>query len=198
MSATKPTIYQSSEFQPKVLSSSPTESTNILPLRIHLMVTRAQTGNLKPKSFFSTRHSIPVCYLADLIAQPSEPSSYRQALRLTHWKKAMQDVMDALHVNHTWTLVPKTSDMNLVSSKWIFKVKTQFDGTIDRYKAKLVARGFTQLPGLDYDETFSPVVKPGTIRLILNIGLYFGCLIQQLDVSNAILHGDLHERVYLA
>jgi hypothetical protein len=106
--------------------------------------------------------------------------------------------MDALHANHTWTLVPKTSNMNLVSSKWIFKVKTQSDGIIDRYKARLVARGFTQLSGLDYDETFSLVVKPGTIRLILNIGLSHGWLIWQLDVSNAFLHGDLHERVYLA
>jgi len=88
--------------------------------------------------------------------------------------------------------------MNLVSSKWIFKVKTQSDGTIDRYKARLMARGFTQLPRLDYDETFSLVVKPGTIRLILNIDLSHGWLIWQLDVSNAVLHGDLHERVYLA
>ena len=88
--------------------------------------------------------------------------------------------------------------MNLVSSKWIFKVKTQSDGTIDRYKARLVAKGFTQLPGLDYDETFSPVVKPGTIRLILNIGLSHGWLIRQLDVSNAFLHNNLHECVYLA
>ena len=83
----------------------------------------------------------------------------------------MQDEMDALHANHIWTLVPKTSNMNLISIKWIFKVKTQSDGIIDRYKAILVARGFTQLPRLDYDETFSLTVKLGTIRLILNIGL---------------------------
>ena len=109
VSATEPATYQPLEFQPEVVSPSPIESTNTLsrletntlPSRIHPMVTRAQTGNLKPKSFFTTRHPIPVCYLADLTAQPSEPSSYHQALQLTYWKKVMQDEMDALHANHT-------------------------------------------------------------------------------------------------
>jgi len=181
-----------------VLPSSLTETaTSILPQRTHPMVTRTQTGNLKPKTFLSTRHPIPVCFLADLTAQPLKPSSYRQALRLPHWKTTMQAEMDALHANHTKTLVPKTPYMNLISSKWVFKVKTQPDGTIDRYKG-LMARGFTQLLGLDYDETFSPVVQLGTIRLILNIDLSHGWRIRQLDVSNAFLHGNLHERVYLA
>ena len=90
VSAIELVIYQSSAFQPpfhiqSVLPSSPTgSSTFILPQCIHSMVTRAQTGNLKPKTFFTTRHQIPVCFLADLTAQPLEPSLYRQALRLSH------------------------------------------------------------------------------------------------------------------
>jgi len=110
----------------------------------------------------------------------------------------MQAEITALASNNTWTLVPRRSDMNLVSSKWVFKIKTRSDGSIERYKGRLVARGFTQLPGLDYDETFSPVVKHGTIRLILTLGLSHGWSIKQLDVSNAFLHGDLQERVYLS
>ena len=106
--------------------------------------------------------------------------------------------MDALHVNNAWTLVPRKPDMNVVSSKWVFKVKTKSNDTLDRYKARLVARGFTQLPRLDYDETFSPVVKASTIQLILTIGLSQGWTIRQLDVNNAFLHCDLQERVYLA
>jgi hypothetical protein len=107
------------------------------------MVTRTQTGNLKPKVFFSSRYHIPVCFLADLAAQPPEPTSYRQALQIPQWKQAMQAEMDALHANNTWTLVPRKPDMNVVSSKWVFKVKTKSNGTLDRYKARLVARGFT-------------------------------------------------------
>lgn len=87
--------------------------------------------------------------------------------------------------------------MNLVGSKWGLKLKTQADGTIERYTARLVARGFTQLQGLDYDETFSLIVKPVTIRMILNLTLPQAWPLKQLDVSNTFLHGDLQEPVFL-
>ena len=80
----------------------------------------------------------------------------------------------------------------------MFKIKTRSDGSIERYKARLVARGFSQQPGLDYDETFSPVIKRSTIRFILTISLSQGWSVKQLDVSNVFLHGDLQEQVYLA
>jgi hypothetical protein len=75
----------------------------------------------------------------------------------------MQAEMDALHTNNTWTLVPRQPNMNVISSKWVFKIKTRSDSFIERYKAQLVTRGFTQQPSLDYDETFSSVIKPSTI-----------------------------------
>ena len=81
----------------------------------------------------------------------------------------MQAEFDALQANGTWDLVPRPHGVNLVTGKWVFRRKFLADGSLDRYKARWVLRGFTQRPGIDYDETFSPVVKPATIRVVLSI-----------------------------
>jgi hypothetical protein len=109
----------------------------------------------------------------------------------------MKDEIDALHHNHTWSLVPRPPNTNVVGSKWIFRTKFKEDGTIDRFKARLVAKGYTQIPGVDFGETFSPVVKAPTIRVILSLAVRFKWPLRQLDVKNAFLHGKLNERVYM-
>jgi hypothetical protein len=83
----------------------------------------------------------------------------------------MEDELTSLHQNQTWQLVPRTKDMHIIGSKWVFKTKLKSDGTLDRLKARVVTKGYHQIDGLDYTETFSPVVKPGTIRLIIFIAL---------------------------
>ncbi|CAL8133674.1 unnamed protein product [Prunus armeniaca] len=99
----------------------------------------------------------------------------------------MKDEYDALLRNQTWSLVPTTSRMNIVGCKWVFKVKRKADGSIDRYKARLVAKGFNQQEGFDYEETFSPVVKPATIRTILSLAMSYNWSLQQLDVRECLL-----------
>ena len=109
----------------------------------------------------------------------------------------MEQEFHALLRNDTWQLVPPRSGLNVIDSKWVFKVKKRSDGSIERYKARLVAKGFKQQYGLDYEDTFSPVVKPTTIRLLLSLAVSKGWHLRQLDVQNAFLHGVLEEEVYM-
>jgi hypothetical protein len=108
----------------------------------------------------------------------------------------MLDEFNALIRNDTWSLVPRPAGVNLVTGKWIFRHKLHPDGTLARYKARWVVRGFTQQPGVDYGETFSPVVKPAMVRVVLSIATANSWPIHQMDVKNAFLHGQLAEIVY--
>ncbi|KAL5578140.1 hypothetical protein UlMin_019839 [Ulmus minor] len=115
----------------------------------------------------------------------------------TRSKNAMTDEYVALLKNNTWSLVELPSDKKVIGCRWVFKVKENSDGSISRYKARLVAKGFNQRPGFDFDETFSPVVKPTTIRLVITIALSRGWFLRQLDVNNAFLNEELKEEVYM-
>jgi hypothetical protein len=83
----------------------------------------------------------------------------------------MEEEYDALQANHTWDLVPRPHGANVVTGKWIFKLNLHANGSMEWYKARYVLRGFTQRPGVDYDETFIPVVKPATVRTVLTLAL---------------------------
>ncbi|KAD4180455.1 hypothetical protein E3N88_29046 [Mikania micrantha] len=109
----------------------------------------------------------------------------------------MSEEFKALITNGTWTLVPPVPNANVVDCKWVYKIKRDQNGLITRYKARLVAKGFNQQAGLDYHETFSPVVKPTTIRVVLSMAVTHGWPLCQLDVQNAFLNGDLQETIYL-
>jgi hypothetical protein len=126
-----------------------------------------------------------------------EPTSLNQALSNKDWVATMDKEHEALLKNNTWHLVPRPKDKNIVGCKWVYKVKHKADGTVERYKAQLVAKGFKQQYGIDYEESFSPVVKAATIRLILSIAVSKGWSLRQLDVQNAFLHGILEEDVYM-
>jgi histone deacetylase 1/2 len=129
--------------------------------------------------------------------ETGEPENITEAFGHVDWKKAMHDEYSALMRNETWHLVPAKEGKNIIDCKWVYKVKRKSDGTIDRYKARLVAKGFKQRYRIDYEDTFSPVVKIATIRLVLSIAVSQGWTLRQLDVQNAFLHGVLEEDVYM-
>jgi histone deacetylase 1/2 len=155
----------------------------------HPMVTRSRAGVSKP----NPKYALTVTYDPTLL----EPTCYTQAAKSEEWRKAMGAEFNALQQSGTWSLVQPTSDMNILPNKWVFKIKKHSDGTIERYKARLVANGFHQQEGIDYTETFSPVVKHSTIRIILALAVNHKWPIRQLDVQNAFLHGILSEEVYM-
>jgi hypothetical protein len=140
------------------------------------MQTRSKNHIFKPKTLSNglIRYPLHKALTATTGLADVEPTSYSTASRHPAWRDAMNLEFDALLRNDTWTLVPPTSDMNIVGCKWVFRLKRKADGSIDRHKARLVAKGFHQQPGVDFEETFSPVVKPTTIRLVLSLATSAG------------------------
>ena len=109
----------------------------------------------------------------------------------------MSDELAALERTSTWELVPLPPGAVPITCKWVYKVKTRSDGSVERYKARLVARGFQQEHGRDYDETFAPVAHMTTIRTLVAVAAVRRWSLSQLDVKNAFLHGDLQQEVYM-
>jgi hypothetical protein len=155
----------------------------------HWMITQGKTGFrvVPDRLVLTVVTSSPIPSLI--------PSSARAALADPHWCATMEDEYGALISNGTWELVPRPQGSNVVTGKLVFTHMLRADGTLDRYKARWVLRGFTHRPGVDYDETFSPVVKSATVRTVFATVVSRTWPIQQLDVKNAFLHGTLFETV---
>jgi hypothetical protein len=118
------------------------------------------------------------------------------ALADPHWRVAMEEEYATLMPNDTCDLVPRACGANVVTDKWIFKHKFKADGTLERCKARCILHGFTHHLSVDYNETFSPVVKPMIVHIILSLALSRDWPAHQLDVKNAFLHDMLTEIVY--
>jgi hypothetical protein len=127
----------------------------------------------------------------------SELDSLSEALHDPRWKQAMDEEFSALMKNDTWHLVPASRARNVIDCKWVYKVKCKEDGSIDLYKTRLVAKGFMQHYGIDYEDIFSLIVKPATIRLVLSIAVSQDWCLRQLNVQNAFFHGVLEEELYM-
>ena len=138
-------------------------------------------------------------FINEVISDP-EPSSYREAMKSTDkemWVEAMNKEISSLKENQTWDLTKLPKNRKALRCKWVFRIKRNPDGTVDKYKARLVAVGYSQKKGIDYDKTFSPVAKMSSIRALLSIAANEGLTLRQFDVSTAFLYGTVKEEIYM-
>ncbi|CAA7047384.1 unnamed protein product [Microthlaspi erraticum] len=131
------------------------------------------------------------------ITAGEEPKHFKDAVRMKVWNNAMGTEVDALEQKRTWDICDLPPGKEALECLWVYKTKYKSDGTIERYKARLVVQGNHQVEGEDYDETFAPVVKMNTVRSVLRLVAAKNWEVYQMDVNNAFLHGDLEEEVYM-
>ncbi|KAK8937447.1 hypothetical protein KSP39_PZI012254 [Platanthera zijinensis] len=132
------------------------------------------------------------CLLADV-----EPCSYDEAAKEKSWRKAMDAEIASIKKNETWKLVDPPAGHKPLGVKWVYKVKKNKDGGVEKHKARLVVKGYRQVQGVNYDEVFAPVARIDTIRLIIALAAHHGWKIMQMDVVSAYLNGYLEEEVYI-
>ncbi|KAG7536929.1 GAG-pre-integrase domain [Arabidopsis suecica] len=125
------------------------------------------------------------------------PQTYEEAIQHQVWRDAIAAERQAMEHNHTWEEGELPKGKKAVTSKWVFTIKYKSNGDIERYKARLVARGFTQTYGVDYLDTFAPVAKLHTVRVVLSLATNLEWELWQMDVKNAFLQGELEEEVYM-
>ncbi|KAH9704629.1 reverse transcriptase Ty1/copia-type domain-containing protein [Citrus sinensis] len=113
------------------------------------------------------------------------------------WIKAINEEIESMKSNQVWDLVDLSPKRRTIGNKWVLRIKHKADGTVERNKACLVAKGYTQQEGIDYEETFSPVVKFASIRLILAIVAHIDLELHQMDVKTTFLNGELEEEIYM-
>uniref|UniRef100_A0A251TI83 Putative reverse transcriptase, RNA-dependent DNA polymerase n=1 Tax=Helianthus annuus TaxID=4232 RepID=A0A251TI83_HELAN len=172
---------------PPITTAPPSAQNPLAPpvTNLHPMTTRSKARSSTTSIHFTPTTLSPI------------PKTYAKAFADTNWLSAMKTEFSALQDNDTWELVPRPTDRPVIRCMWLFRHKFRSDGSLERYKARLVVNGNSQTVGIDCADTFSPVVKPATIRTVLSLAVTRSWPIHQLDVKNAFLHGHLNETVYM-
>jgi len=127
----------------------------------------------------------------------TKPSSFEEVVQQLVWVDAMVEEYDSIVRNSVWDLVPRLENNSVVSSHWLYKVKQDADGNVEKHKARFVSRGFSQVQGIDYDETFAPIARYSSIRSMLALLAQMGWKIHQMDVKTTSLNGEIEEEVYI-
>ncbi|UYV63998.1 hypothetical protein LAZ67_2006285 [Cordylochernes scorpioides] len=146
-----------------------------------------------PTANLSTQELLEAKYLPD----PKDAEEALSGRDSYFWKKAMEEEFDSLIENKTWELVDPPKNRNIIGTKWVFKTKCNSDGSVERHKARLVAKGYSQQYGIDYEETFAPVVRQSTIRMFLALAVEYNLILHQMDVQSAYLNGEIKEEIYM-
>jgi hypothetical protein len=144
----------------------------------------------RPKRFSSY-----ATYMTKLLDE--EPTTFEEAAKKEQWKESMVEEHQSIMRNEVWEIVPRPKEKSVVTSKWVYKIKHAADGSVDKYKARFMARGFSQKEGEDYDETFAPVARYTSIRTIISLAASMGWNLHQMDVKTTFLNGAIEEEVYI-
>jgi hypothetical protein len=127
----------------------------------------------------------------------SEPSTFDEVVKRKVWKASMIEEYESILKNDVWEVVPRPQGKLVVTSKWIYKIKHAVDGSVEKFKARFVARGFSQKEGIDYDEICSPVARYTSIRIIISLASVFNWKLHQMDVKTVFLNGEVEQEVYI-
>ena len=136
-----------------------------------------------------------------MVHMEKDPTSYEEAMRSPHsskWMKAMEDEIKSMSSKDVWDLENIPKGAKTVGCKWVYKIKYDSKGNIEKYRARLVAKGFTQREGIDYNETFSPVSCKDSCRIIMALVAHYDLELHQMDAKTTFLNGELKENVYMA
>ena len=144
----------------------------------------------KPKRFSSY-----AAYMTKLLDE--EPTTFEEAVQKGQWKEAMMEEHQSIMKNEVWEIVPRPKEKSVVTSKWVYNIKHVADGSVDKYKARFVARGFSQKEGEDYDETFTHVAKYTSIGAIMFLAASMRWSLHQMDVKTTFLNEAIEEEVYI-
>ncbi|KAJ9561618.1 hypothetical protein OSB04_006778 [Centaurea solstitialis] len=192
----------------KILELDEQTTPNQTPNILVPVVVSNQESTSTPQNCGSTIEKVTktkfITYLNEVdydLGQIEDPTSYNEAIKgeFSHkWIEAMKEELSSMCINNVWDLEELPKGAKAVGNKWVFKTKLDQNGNVERYKARLVAKGFTQNKGVDYKETFSPVSRKESLRIVLALVAHFDLELHQMDVKTAFLNGDLYEDVYMS